>query len=142
MGVWRGAKNWEDSPCSQVNNRSIFTRSGMREPMMTRATSCLIVFPVIQPIKEWVNQSGMVLPPFKTTGVGVEPIGSEKQIQCEGDRWEGAKIDQIVFPFLRDEEFFSSHIVSTCKQSVHLHDISLVYRTDILCGAHQNKGFR
>jgi hypothetical protein len=76
-----------------VNAILIFIRSGIREPMTTRAMSCFVVLPVIHPIKECVSQSGMLLPPFKATSVPVELPGSEKKIQCERDGRERSKID-------------------------------------------------
>ena len=124
MGVWRGLKNWADSPCNQMNNRSIFTRSGMSAPMTIRAMSCLVVFPVIHPTREWVSQSGILFPPFKPIGLCVESIGSEKQIQREGYRWQAAKIDQVIFPLFRNQEFFRSHLVFTCECTVHFHGIA------------------
>jgi len=85
-GVWIGRKKSSVFPCTiQFNKRYNLLISGIREPITTRLISCFIVFPVIQPMREWVSQSGILVPPFESTGLDAISPCPEKEVYDKGN---------------------------------------------------------
>ena len=80
--------------------------------MTIRLMSWCMVFPVIHPTREWVSQSGIFFPPFESPGCVVEGPGSEEKIQCKGNRWEGADVDEVCFPWFIEPELCCDDVLS------------------------------